>query len=165
MGVWFGWYDVPPMYYDYGTNVTYVNNNVYVNGQDVGTAAQYYQQADQLATTGANADAPSDEQWMPLGVFAITQGDQASSNMTLQLAVNKAGILRGNYTNSVTGQTLPVQGSVNKKTQRAAWTVGTNKNNVFETGIYNLTKDEAPMLIHFGKTRTQQWLLVRLDKK
>ena len=27
---------------------------------------------------------------------------------------------------------------------------------------YNLTKDEAPALIHFGSDRTEQWLLVRL---
>jgi len=35
---------------------------------------------------------------------------------------------------------------------------------VIETGVYNLTKDEAPALIHFGKDRTEQWLLVRLNK-
>ena len=33
-----------------------------------------------------------------------------------------------------------------------------------ETGIYNLTKDEAPMLVHFGKDKTEQWLLVRMDQ-
>jgi hypothetical protein len=33
---------------------------------------------------------------------------------------------------------------------------------VIETGLYNLTKDEAPALIHFGPDRTEQWLLVRL---
>ena len=27
-----------------------------------------------------------------------------------------------------------------------------------------LTKDEAPVLVHFGKDRTEQWLLVRLKK-
>ena len=35
---------------------------------------------------------------------------------------------------------------MDKKTQRAAWTVGKNKNTVCETGLYNLTKDEAPAL-------------------
>jgi len=32
-----------------------------------------------------------------------------------------------------------------------------------ETGIYNLTKDDAPALLHFEDGQTQQWLLVRLD--
>jgi hypothetical protein len=29
--------------------------------------------------------------------------------------------------------------------------------------LYNLTKDEAPCLIHFGMERTEPWLLVRLQ--
>ncbi len=33
-----------------------------------------------------------------------------------------------------------------------------------ETGIYNLTQDETPLLVHFGKDRTEQWLLVRLNQ-
>jgi hypothetical protein len=57
-----------------------------------------------------------------------------------------------------------VHGSVDKQTQRAAWTIGDNQDNVIETGIYKLTKDEAPALVHFGKDRTVQWLLVRIKK-
>ncbi len=72
------------------------------------------------------------------------------------------GTIRGNYTATLTNNTLPVQGAVDKKTQRAAWTIGDNKDNVIETGIYNLTKDEAPCLVHFGKDKTEQWVLVRI---
>jgi len=79
--------------------------------------------------------------------------------------VNKQGVIRGNYTHMTTDTFEPIQGSVDKKTQRVAFTVGDNKTNVVETGIYNLTKDEAPCLIHFGKDRTEQWLLVRLKKQ
>jgi hypothetical protein len=35
---------------------------------------------------------------------------------------------------------------------------------VFETEIYNLTKEQTPVLVHFGKDKTQQWLLVRVEK-
>jgi hypothetical protein len=42
--------------------------------------------------------------------------------------------------------------------------VGSNKTTVCETGLYNLTHDEAPVLIHMGKEKTQQWLLVRLKQ-
>jgi hypothetical protein len=45
-----------------------------------------------------------------------------------------------------------------------AFTVGDNTTNVVETGLYNLTKDESPCLIHIGKDRTEKWLLVRLDQ-
>jgi uncharacterized protein (TIGR03000 family) len=49
-------------------------------------------------------------------------------------------------------------------TQRASWVVGDQKTTVYDTGIVNLTKDESPLLIHIGKERTQQWLLVRLKE-
>jgi hypothetical protein len=153
-----------PTYYDYGNNITYQDNSVYMNGEAVGTSDDYYQQAQTLATTGAQSQTTDDEQWMPLGVFAMTHDDQSKANLILQLAVNKEGIIRGNYTATLTDDTKPVQGSVDKKTQRAAWTIGDKTENVIETGIYNLTKDEAPALVHFGKDRTEQWLLVRVKQ-
>ena len=51
------------------------------------------------------------------------QGEETKSNHIFQLAVNKDGVIRGNYYNAVT-DTTEVYGSVDKKTQRAAWTVG-----------------------------------------
>ena len=152
------------MYYDYGNNVTYDNNNVYVNGESVGTAGQYYDQAASLASTGASAEAPADSDWLPLGVFALTKSDAAKSDVTIQLAVNKQGVIRGNSTDTVTDKNQVIQGSVDKQTQRVAFTVGDNTTNVVETGLYNLTKDEAPCLIHFGKDKTEQWLLVRMQQ-
>ena len=101
---------------------------------------------------------------MSLGVFGMSHEQHNKANLILQLAVNKDGIIRGNYTATVTDDTKPVQGSVDKKTQRAAWTIGDNTKNVFESGIYNLTQDEAPMLVHYGKDKTEQWTLVRLDQ-
>lgn len=162
LGAWMSYYPAQPVYYDYGTNVTYQDGNVYVGDQSVGTSQEYYDQAAQVASTGAAADASTDEQWLPLGVFAFTKPEEPSNNLTLQLAVNKQGIIRGNYTDSTTGTTQLVQGAVDKQTQRAAFTIGDQTQDVVETGIYNLTKDEAPVLIHFGKERTEQWLLVRL---
>ena len=100
----------------------------------------------------------------PLGVFALVQKEQSDPHYVMYLAINKSGIIGGNYTDLVSGTTVPIQGAVDKKTQRAAWTVGKNKNTVCETGLYNLTQDEAPALIHIGKDKTQQWLLVRLKQ-
>src|SRR5262249_34964790 len=159
-----GYYDTQPVGYDYGNNVTYQDDNVYVNGQNVGTAQQYYNQATSLASIGAKADAPADGDWLPLGVFALTKPDQTTSGVSIQLALSKQGVIRGNYTDTATNQTQQLHGSVDKGTQRVAFTVGENTTNVVETGLYNLTKDEAPALIHFGKDRTEQWLLVRLTK-
>jgi len=159
-----GYDETPPVYYDYGNNVTYEDNSVYVNGDSVGTAEQYYDQAAGLASTGGEAKASSDGDWLPLGVFALTKPDQAKSDVSIQLAINKQGVIRGNYTDNVANKNYVVQGSVDKQTQRVAFTVGENTTNIIETGLYNLTKDEAPCLIHFGSDKTEQWLLVRLTK-
>ena len=82
-----------------------------------------------------------------------------------QLAVNKDGIIRGNYYNTGDNNDQQVDGSVDKKTQRVAWVVEDKKNIIFDTGLYNLTKDETPVLVHMGKVKTEQWLLVRLKQK
>jgi hypothetical protein len=162
LGNGMNYYPETPIDYDYGNTVTYQDNSVYVNGQDVGTAEQYYDQASSLAATGTQAQAPADADWMPLGVFAFCKPEEKQSAVTVQLAINRDGILRGNYTDTANDKTQPIHGSLDKKTQRIAFTVGDNTKNVVEAGLYNLTKDEAPALIHFGKDRTEQWLLVRL---
>jgi hypothetical protein len=164
MNAWFGT-SAAPMDYDYGSNIVTQDDNVYVDGEDAGTTNAYYEQAASLANAGADAPTADDQDWLPLGVFAMTRDDQNSSNMVIQLAVNKQGIIRGNFTDTKTNQTLSVQGSVDKKTQRAAWTIGDKKNDVIETGLYNLTKDEFPALLHDGKDRTEQWLFVRMKQK
>jgi hypothetical protein len=33
---------------------------------------------------------------------------------------------------------------------------------VMEAGGFNLTQDQAPVLIHWGKEQTQTWLLTRV---
>jgi hypothetical protein len=156
-------YASQPSYYDYGSNVVYDSGNAYYNGESVGTQEQYAQQATAIADAGKEAKATEEEEWLSLGVFAMVQGKQVNANDLFQLAVNKAGVIRGNYYNALSDTTLPAYGSVDKKTQRAAWTVGDRKEPVFEAGIANLTKSETTMLVHLGKDRTQQWTLVRID--
>ncbi len=156
--------DSTPEDYDYGSTVLYQGGNVYVEGQPAGSEAQYCDQASSLAASGdAQQDSQSD--WLSLGVFGLVQAQQTDPTMIFQLAVNHQGIIRGNFYNTVTDTTLPVQGAVDKKTQRVAWTMGDNKSTVIDTGLANLTKDQAPALMHLGKDRTEEWLLVRLKNK
>jgi hypothetical protein len=157
-------YPEEPIYYDYGTNVVYQDDSVYVNGEQTATAAEYSDQAQQYADTGRDAKVSEEGEWLPLGVFAMAQEGGTVSNNVFQIAVNKEGILRGNYYNGLNDTAVPLYGSVEKKTQRAAWTVGDKKNVVYETSFANLTKNETTMLVHFGKDKTQQWSLVRMDQ-
>ena len=154
-----------PAYYDYGEGVYYEDEQVYVNGKRVASADEYYQQASDLATSAPSTQA-SETEWLPLGVFAISRDQATDSNALLQLAVDKDGNIAGTYCNTATDITRPVKGKVDKKTQRAAWTFGDGKNTdiIMETGLFNLTQDQTEALVHFGKDKTQQWLLVRLEQ-
>ena len=156
-------YPAEPTYYDYGSNVVYEGDTVYFNGDSVATQEQYAQQAIAIADTGKQAPATKEEEWLALGVFAMVQGERTDSNDLFQLAVNKAGTIRGNFYNALSDTTLPVNGAVDKKSLRAAWTVGDRKEPIYEAGFANLTKSETTMMVHFGKDRTQQWALVRID--
>ena len=155
-----------PIYYNYGSNVYYDDGNVYYGDQVVATADQYAAQAEAIATS-IPEHAPAEDDWMPLGVFAMTQDGAptgAEPTMYLQLAVSKSGILAGTLQNVATDTVQSVEGMVDKQTQRAAWTVAGQTRPLMETGIVNLTQETAPALIHFADGTTQQWLLVRMDK-
>ncbi len=152
-------------YYDYGGSITINNNQVYYGSQPVATAPQYYDQAVALASSGNASQVSQASNWKSLGVYALAQTSQSSSNASFELAVDKNGNIGGNYYDSLTNQVTPVTGKVDKKTQRAAWIVGSNKNVVYDTGLGNLLSSQAPVLVHMGKNSTQQWLLVRMQQQ
>ena len=74
------------------------------------------------------------------------------------------GVVRGNYYNALTDSTQPVFGSLDKKSQRVAWSVGEKKDKVFEAGLYNLTLEQTTVLVHTGKDRTDQYRLFRIEQ-
>lgn len=168
-----GWWGMPvtdePVDYDYGNNITYQNDTVYYGGKPTVPAATYYTEAQTLATsvpltTTSTHSSTATSDWKPLGVFSLTQGGQTSTTIMFQLAVDKKGTIRGNYYNVLTNETKTVQGAVDKKAMRAAWTVGTDKTTVYDTGLSNLLKQQGTLLIHIGKSQTQQWNIVKLKK-
>jgi len=161
----YGSYPAEPAYYDYGESVVYSGDTVTLNGETEIPAEQYAQQATDLAEVGkATPDEPKPDDFELLGVFAMVQDGEEKSTNIFQLAVNKDGLIRGNYYNALTDTTEPVYGSVDKKTQRAAWTVANRKSPVYEAGIANLTKDETTMLVHFSKDNRQQFMLIRIQQ-
>ncbi len=162
--VTYGW--GAPIYYNYGSNVYYAGDQVYYGDQPVATAAEYAQQAAAIAANVPETK-PAPEDWMPLGVYAITTDGKPSDSdpmMYLQLAVSKQGVLSGSLQNTLTDTAQSIEGMVDKQTQRAAWTIADKTTPIMETGISNLTQDTTPVLVHFADESTQQWLLVRLDQ-
>jgi len=170
VSLWFApWGWTQPYFYDYGAggNVVYNDNTVYVNGEEVGSAEDFAKSAAELATVPPPASEEEVEktEWMPLGTFAVSTDEQDTNpSRVLQLAVSKEGIISGTLYNSTTDQALSVQGQVDKKTQRVAFRIGDNDDMVVETGLYDLLQDQAPILVHFGTDRVEQYLLVRLQQ-
>jgi hypothetical protein len=163
---WFPWRWNQPTYYSYGENVYYEGDTVYYGDNAVATSEEYAQQAQDIVTSAPEVDAEKAE-WMALGVFALTPDGQSSGidpTIYLQLAVSKEGVIAGTVHNTDTEETASVEGMVDQKTQRAAWVVTGKTSPIMETGIVNLTKDDAPALLHFSDGQTQQWLMVRLEE-
>jgi hypothetical protein len=149
-------------YYDYGENVTYEDGTVYNGDQPLASAEQYYEQAGEIADSGQTAE---NEEWLPLGVFAvIAEPTQTQTDKVVQLALNKEGVIRGNLQDSLANKVMPVTGSVDKETQRVALRIEGNDTVVVETGLYNLTNDEVPVLVHFGPDRQELRTLIRLQQ-
>jgi hypothetical protein len=160
---------VQPVPYDYGTggNVYYEDNSVVINGQPVCTAEEFAQSAALLATVDPPADPQqaSDSEWMPLGTFALSTGtEDTNPARVVQLAVNRDGIVSGTLFNSTSDSAQTLLGRVDKLTQRVAVRIGNRDDVVLETGLFNLTEETAPALVHFGTDQTEKYLLVRLEQ-
>jgi hypothetical protein len=163
LGAGYGWTE--PVPYSYGENVYYQDNSVYYGDQPVATAEEYAEQAETIIASAPSV-APEQTEWLPLGVFALTQDGEASGpdpSMFLQLAISKQGVIAGTLHNTVTNSTKTIEGVADKATQRCAWVVEGKTRPIMETGISNLTSETAPALVHFEDGQTQQWLMVRLE--
>jgi hypothetical protein len=162
---YYGWNS--PYYYDYGPygNVVYRDNYVYVNDQQVGTAEDYAQSAAELAMV-TEEQMNAEHEWMPLGTFAVaTKQDETNPPRVAQLAYdNKQGLISGTIFNRDSNNLYTLQGKVDPQTQRVAFTVGKDPNVVMETGLYNLTQNETPVLVHFGANKTATYLFTRLEE-
>jgi hypothetical protein len=157
-------YGSEPSYYDYGTTAVYEGDTVYVNGDSTVTPVEYATQATAIAETGQAAGAVNEEDFLTLGVFGMILGDETTAAHIFQIKLNKQGIIRGEYYDASTQQTTKISGSVDKKTQRAAWTIGGDKMPVYEVGVANLTKPETTMMVHNGTDGSQQFALVRIEQ-
>ncbi len=109
--------------------------------------------------------APEEQDWLPMGTFAILDDlSKKESGKVLQVATNKKGEIRGNYVNEATGQSQAVVGAVDSKSQRVAFRFADDDKTVMECGLWNLTQESVPLLIHYSDTETVQKTMIRLTK-
>lgn len=151
--------------YEYDDNVVFEDDAVYINESPVATAEDYVEGAGELSGVAAPAD-DAEIEWMPLGVFAMaTSAEDKNPNMMIQLVLAKDGRVGGDYYHIKTDSSRAIHGSLDEETQRIAFKIGEKSRNVLEVGLEGLTRDEAPIWVHFenGK-RTQTWTLIRLEE-
>ena len=147
-----------PVNYVYNDNsVVYAENNQAAPVAATSTADS--QPSD--ATTAPN----SNEEWMPLGVYALVQGDQTQAQMLMQLAISKSGKIDGSYYNILSDNSQPLTCSLDKQTQQVAWKVANNQKVTFQTDLTSLTEPETPVMVHYGDGSSQKMTLVRLPEK
>jgi len=164
-----GGYGSAPMAYNYGSTICYQDDGVYVQGERVASTAEYAEQAATLASSGGpEVSIPKEDQWRSLGVFALARAEETNPSTFMSLAIDKDGLIRGTYYDAVSDTNTNITGKVDKKTQRAAWTIGDKKTPIYETGLQNLTQKQTTILVHRddgkgGNGKVEQMLLVRVQ--
>lgn len=109
----------------------------------------------------------STQNWLPLGVFAVskTMLGAPMTNLFVQLAVNRVGDIKGAYYNVVTNQVRSLDGVVDQASQEVVWGLFRNSNfPVMTSRIDYLVKDVAPVRVHFSNGQEESWVLVRLRR-
>lgn len=148
--------------YFYGTNVNQRDDEVFVAGKRVATAEEYRHSARELAGKGQEPEKDK-ALWMSLGVFAVVRTAEPSAvNEFIQLAVDMDGMLRGTWWNQQEQTATIVKGSVDTRSQRTAWRIERDQEEIYEAGIFNLSGDAIPLMVHTAEEPSNLVLLVRL---
>jgi hypothetical protein len=164
----FGWNR--PYYWDYGQGeyIYYDDGVVYVNGRWYAPAPVFYDRTVQIVERAPELtpEEAAELEWLPLGVFAVTVEGSNQPQVLVQLAVTNDGVISGTASDQRTNQAFPIEGMVDKQTQRAVWSYNNDRNQriVMETSIYNLTQAEATGMVHYGPDDHRVAQLVRLEQ-
>jgi hypothetical protein len=108
---------------------------------------------------------PSASNWLPLGVFALARNLEQTKDtgMFLQLALSRDGTIGGTYYNAAQDRAYSINGQLDPSTQKVVWTSSKPNSPVASTGIYNLTQDSTPVILHFSDGSQQTWTMLRLE--
>ena len=72
------------------------------------------------------APAASDADWLPLGVFGVAPEGTSQPHVYQQLAVDRKGGIKGTSYDAISGTSQPIEGTIDRTSSMASWTVGTN---------------------------------------
>lgn len=149
---WVGWpYYSSPVYYEWGYPI------------DITT--EEYPEYRYLPEGGGQEQSlaiQDEDDWLPLGVFAVLTDENSPPLMYFQLVLNRDGTIGGSYYNQSTGLLYPIEGVADQETQSAIWRIANTEVPIFQTGLYNLTFPQTSVDVHFSDENIQEWLMIRL---
>jgi hypothetical protein len=107
-----------------------------------------------------------DPKWMPLGVFGLLPPRAGTFATTVQLAVNRQGLIRGYAIDSETKRIGEVRGALDRSTLRLAFSIsgtdGGSDARKFETSAVNLLQGESLVNVYQpGEQTVAAWDVVR----
>ncbi|MGL5094607.1 MAG: hypothetical protein ACRDD1_03415, partial [Planctomycetia bacterium] len=106
-----------------------------------------------------------DEEVMPFGRYRLAPGGANDSSRQMQLGCTKDGVLRGTHYDNLSESTLPVHGAVDKKSRKAAFTIGESGHVVFDTTLDELMKKKAVLIAHHPDGHSSKWTLTAIGSK
>ena len=108
-------------------------------------AEEYAEQAEEIVDSAPEVENPDDMEWLPLGVFALSENakSDAAPNLFLQLAVSKEGIVAGTLDNKTTDETESVEGMLDQEKRARRLDDRGKISPIMETKMDGLTENET----------------------
>ncbi|MBA4104342.1 MAG: hypothetical protein C0485_01190 [Pirellula sp.] len=144
---------------DYSTTVvneapTYVNDS---------TTESVDQQTPVAANVATDDQAADGGDWLSLGVYAL-EPPAGGQKELMQLAVSKAGEIKGVYYNADDNLSENITGTVDRATQEATWNVVSTPELQFSASLKTLTSSTGEVNVAAPNGVQQTWFTARLQE-
>ncbi|QDT76251.1 hypothetical protein [Lacipirellula limnantheis] len=144
---------------DYSTTVV----NEAPDDEDDSTAQSVSPESPLAANVAADDQSAAGGDWLSLGVYAL-EPPAGGEKELLQLAVSKAGEIKGVYYNADDNLTENITGTVDRATQLATWNVVSTPELQFSASLQALTSSTGEVNVTAPNGVQQTWFTARLQQ-
>jgi len=144
---------------DYSTTVV----NEAPTYEDDSAAENVDQQTPVAANVAADDQAADGGDWLSLGVYAL-EPPAGGEKELMQLAVSKAGEIKGVYYNADDNLSENITGTVDRATQQATWNVVSTPELQFSASLKTLTSSTGEVNVTVPNGVNQTWFTARLQE-
>ena len=148
--------------YDDGGDSTTVINEA-PDYEDYDTADSIEAQSPIAANVAGEGQAADGGDWLSLGVYAL-EPPAGGQKELMQLAVSKAGEIKGVYYNADDNLSENITGQVNKGTQQATWNVVSTPELQFSASLKSLTSSTGEVNVATPNGSQQTWMTARMQE-